>query len=170
MDNSLLVRSARHQDLKRARVKLRRATLRDIDMLVHQRRGMWLDMGKRNRAKLDEHDRAFRRWVQPRLRNGRVVGWVIETEGKDIVAGGIVWLRPAITRPRVPHLVQPYLLSMYTEPQWRRRGLASLIVGEAVKWAKRNGYTGLWLHASAMGRMLYVRHGFKRTWEMILKL
>ena len=151
-------------------MKLRRATLRDLNVLVHQRRGMWLGMGERNRSKLDRQDRAYRRWVQPRLRNGRVVGWVIETEANDIVAGGIVWLRPAVTRPGARHQVQPYLLSMYTEPRWRKRGLASLIVGEAVKWSKRNGYPGLWLHASSMGRRIYVRHGFKRTWEMVLEL
>jgi len=161
---------ASHRNLRRANVKLRRATVRDLDLLVDQRRRMWFDMGERNQTKLDEQDRAFRRWVQPRLRNGKVVGWVIETKSQDIVAGGIVWLRPTVTRPGARHLGQPYLLNMYTEPKWRRRGLASLIVREAVKWAKRNGYTRLWLHASSKGRRLYLRHGFKRTWEMMIKL
>jgi GNAT superfamily N-acetyltransferase len=151
-------------------LKLRRATTRDIDILVHQRRGMWFDMGERNPIKLGRHDRAFRRWVQPRLRRGTVVGWLIEAEREGIVAGAIVWLRPSIGRPGVPHLVQPFLLSMYTEPQWRRQGLASRIVEEAVKWTRKNDYRGLWLHASLMGRRLYVRRGFKRTWEMMLEL
>lgn len=156
----------RHQNRKGTRVKLRRVTRRDLDVLVHQRRGMWLGMGERNRTKLDDQDRAFRRWVQPRLRNGTVVGWVAETDVGDIVAGAIVWLRPAVSRPRVPQMVQPFLLSMYTELEWRRRGLASRLVKEAVKWAKRNGYSELILHASSMARRLYLRQDFKRTWEM----
>jgi GNAT superfamily N-acetyltransferase len=55
---------------------------------------------------------------------------------------------------------------MYTEPEWRRRGLASRLVQEAVKWAKRDGYSEIRLHASSMGRRIYIRQGFKRTWEM----
>lgn len=160
---------ASHRNL-RIHVKLRRATVRDLDILVHQRWGMWLDMGERDPTKLDQHDRAFRRWVKPKLRRETVVGWLIEAEREGAVAGGIVWLRPSVGRPGAPHPVQPFLLSMYTEPEWRRRGLASLIVKEAVKWTKRNGYKGLWLHASSMGRSLYARHGFRRTWEMMLEL
>ena len=147
-------------------MKVRRVTRRDLDVLVQQRRGMWLDMGERDRSKLDEQDRAFRRWVQPRLRNGTVVGWVAETDGGDIVAGAIVWLRPSVSRPRVRQLVQPFLLSMHTELDWRRRGLASRLVKEAVKWAKRNGFSEIRLHATSMGRRIYIREGFKRTWEM----
>jgi len=156
----------RRQNRKGARVKLRRATRRDLDVLVRQRRGMWFDMGERNRIKLDEHDRTFRRWVQLRLKSRTVVGWVVETDVGDVVAGAIVWLRPAVSEPGVRHLVQPYLLSMYTEPKWRRLGLASRIVTEAMKWAKSNGYGEIRLHASSMGRGIYIRQGFKRTWEM----
>jgi GNAT superfamily N-acetyltransferase len=152
------------------RVRFRRAALRDLDVLVRQRRGMWLSMGGQDRANLDEHDRTFRRWIRTRLRSGRVVGWVAETKGQEIVAGAIVWLRPSVPQPGGRGLVQPYLLSMYTEPGWRRLGLSSRIVGEAGKWAKNNGYGGVRLHASSMGRRLYLRQGFKRTWEMKLEL
>jgi GNAT superfamily N-acetyltransferase len=151
-------------------VKFRRATLRDLDLLVSQRRGMWLSMGEQNRANLDEHDRTFRRWIRTRLRSGTVVGWVAETDKREIVAGGIVWLRPSAPHPGGRDLVQPFLLSMSTEPGWRRLGLSSRIAGEAVKWAKRNGYAQIRLHASHMGRRLYLRQGFKRTWEMKLDL
>ncbi len=157
-----------HYNLSIERVKFRRATLRDLDFLVRQRRGMWLGMGEKNRRKLDEQDRVFRRWVRTRLRTGTVVGWVAETDGGDLVAGGIVWLRPSVSRPGVRHLVQPFLLSMYTEPKWRGQGLGSRIVDEAVNWAKRNGYTEIRLHASSMGKRLYLRQGFKPTWEMKL--
>ncbi|MGP8068969.1 MAG: GNAT family N-acetyltransferase [Candidatus Bathyarchaeia archaeon] len=127
-------------------------------------------MGEKNRAKLVEESRIFRGWLRPRLKTGRVVGWVAETGRGDIVAGGIVWLRPIVSRPGVQHLVQPFLLSMYTEPKWRGRGLASRIVDEAVKWAKKNGYKEIRLHASSIGRRVYLRRGFRRTWEMKLEL
>lgn len=156
--------------LSKSRVKLRRASLRDIEVFVHQRRGMWADMGQKSRAKLDEESRVYRRWVRSRLKTGSVVGWVAETKRGDIVAGGIVWLRPTVSRPGVKHLVQPFLLSMYTEPEWRGQGLASRIVDEAVKWAKKSGYAAIMLHASPMGRGMYLRRGFRRMWEMKLEV
>jgi GNAT superfamily N-acetyltransferase len=156
----------RRRNRRGAVVKLRRATSRDLDVLVRQRRSMWFDMGERNRTKLDQQDRAYRRWVQPRLKNGTVVGWVIETDGGDTVAGAILWLRPAVSQPGERHSVQPFLLSMYTEPEWRRKGLASRIIDEAIRWSRRIGYEEIRLHASFMGRRLYARRGFKRTWEM----
>jgi GNAT superfamily N-acetyltransferase len=156
----------RPRNRERVRVKLRRATRRDLGALIRQRRGMWFDMGERKRIKLDEHDRTFRRWVQRRLKSRRVVGWVAEIDGGDVVAGGIVWLRPAVPEPGVRRLVQPYLLSMYTEPKWRRLGIGARIVTEAVRWAKGEGYGGIRLHASPLGRRIYNRQGFKRTWEM----
>ena len=156
--------------LPRGRVKLRRASLHELDVLVRQRRSMWEDIGERNKAKLAEESRVYRRWVRSKLKTGRVVGWVAETNRGDIVAGGIVWLRPTVPRPGAKHSVEPNLLSMYTEPNWRGRGLASKIVHEAVKWAKRSGYTEIRLHASTMGRAIYTRRGFTRAWEMKLKL
>ena len=73
-------------------------------------------------------------------------------------------------RPHRESRVQPYLLSMYTEPDFRRRGVASMVVKEAIEWCRRNKHERLMLHASEMGRGVYSKLGFKRTWEMRLDL
>ncbi|HLY77617.1 MAG TPA: GNAT family N-acetyltransferase, partial [Thermoplasmata archaeon] len=67
--------------------------------------------------------------------------------------------------PRVP-----YLFSMYTEPGFRGRGLASRIVREAIRLSRRRGYTRVVLHAAPLGRRVYSRLGFERSWEMRLLL
>jgi len=61
-------------------------------------------------------------------------------------------------------------LSMYTEPDFRKRGVASMVVKEAIRWCRKRRYERLMLHASKMGRGVYRRLGFKRTWEMRLNL
>jgi GNAT superfamily N-acetyltransferase len=63
-------------------------------------------------------------------------------------------------------MLVPYLLSMYTEPGSRGLGVASGVVEKAVEWCRSNGYPQLRLHASKMGRKVYLKHGFERTWEM----
>lgn len=160
------------QKPRRARqlVRLRRAKLADLDTLVYQRRRMWTDMGEKNKAELREQDRVYRRWARSRLKTGSVIGWVVETNRGHVVAGGTLWLRPSVPRPGFAQGTQPFLLSMHTEPEWRHQGYASKIVNEAIRWAKKNGYGEVLLHASRLGKGVYLRRGFKLTSEMRLEL
>jgi GNAT superfamily N-acetyltransferase len=122
---------------------------------------MWKALGIRNNEQHEKGDRVYQRWARARLKkssDGRVAG------------GGCVWLQPVQPRPHRASMVQPYLLSMYTEPDFRRRGVASMVVREAIEWCRKNKYERLMLHASEMGRKVYSKLGFKRTWEMRLDL
>ena len=151
---------------RHAKYLLRRASLRDIDTLVRHRRGMFEDMGERNRQALVTSDVVFRKWVKIALRKKTIVGWIVEVKGR-VAGSGCVWLQPALPSPqRETRLVRPYLFSMFTEPEFRRAGVASRIVSEAIMWCKDNGYQSMLLHASKNARGLYRKHGFTRTWEM----
>ncbi|MGQ0535659.1 MAG: GNAT family N-acetyltransferase [Methanobacteriota archaeon] len=151
-------------------MKLRRATLRDLDTLVAHRRRMWEDMGYRGRGYADDHaggDRVYRRWLATRMRSGKVVAWAVTDAGR-VVASGCLWLQEVQPRPGYDGPWQPYLLSMFTEPTHRGRGLATKIVRESMRWAKTRGFPKLSLHASKFGLPIYEKLGFKRTWEMKL--
>ena len=152
---------------RRSRLTVARATLRDIDTLVQQRRAMWEDLGIYNRDILDRADRVYKPWAKTRLRRGELRAWVVRNRD-SVAGGGCLWLQPVQPRPRSPMKVQPYLLSMYTDPKFRRRGVASMVVQEAIDWCRKNGYHRLMLHASDMGRKVYRNFGFHRTWEMRL--
>jgi len=154
----------------RGTIHIRQATLRDLDVLVHQRREMWREIGDHTDAELDAADRVYRPWASQRLRSGTLVGWVAENRDRTVVAGGCVWLQEIQPRPGREDKVQPYLLSMYTEPDARGKGLASRIVREALRWARARGYARMALHASDFGRRVYERAGFTRTWEMRYRL
>ncbi len=41
-----------------------------------------------------------------------------------------------------------------------------MVVKEAMGWCRKNKYERLMLHASEMGRKVYCKLGFRRTWEM----
>ncbi len=150
-------------------LKIRPATLRDLELLVAHRRGMWRDMGYTNKKLLDAADLVYRRWAKERLKNGELVGWVVENSGKS-VASGCVWLKPVPPLPGFKVGCQPYLLSMYTEPEFRGLGLARKIVLESLRWANKKGFPRMTLHASEMGKGIYEKLKFERTWEMKLDL
>jgi len=154
----------------RSKLSVHRAGLRDLDALVHQRREMWKALGIRDNAQHMKGDRAYKRWARARLKNHELMAWVVKTSDGSVAGGGCVWLEPVQPRPHRVSMVQPYLLSMFTEPDFRRRGVASMVVKEAIEWCRRNKYERLMLHASEMGRKVYSKLGFKRTWEMRLDL
>ncbi len=93
-------------------------------------------------------------------------GYVVTTSGGRPAASGCVWLREMQPSPGHPHGMVPYVLSVYTRPEFRRKGLASMIVEEAMEWARKHGYYKVVLHASKTGRKVYSQLGWKRTWEM----
>lgn len=144
--------------------------MRDLDALVCQRRAMWKALGIRNNELHVKGDRVYKRWARTRLKNHELMAWVVKSSDGRVAGGGCVWLQSVQPRPHRESMVQPYLLSMYTEPRFRRRGVASMVVKEAIDWCKRNKYERLMLHASEMGRKVYSKLGFKRTWEMRLDL
>lgn len=150
------------------RVTYRRTTVADLPLLVDHRHRMWSDIGNRLEKDITEHDPRYRRWARSRLRSGELVGWVAESVDGAVVGSGCVWFRPDQPRPGIHSLISPYILSMYTEPDWRGRGIATRIVRELLEDCRRAGYPNAELHASKFGRGVYGRMGFERTWEMRL--
>lgn len=148
---------------------MRRARLADLELLVEHRRRMWEDMGKHQPSLVRGADAPYRKWARARLRDGMLVGWVA-TSGRAAVASGCVWLQPVQPRPGDDSGLRPYLLSMFTEPAWRGRGIARRIVREAMRWARREGHGWMSLHASDAGRSVYEGLGFERTSEMWRRL
>ncbi len=131
---------------------------------------MWEDIDSFDKSDLDSGDREYRSWARDRMRNGTLQGWVAEDSEGRVVGGGCIWLQPIQPHPEVKKRRQPYLMSMFTEPSFRGKGVASGIVRTTVEWCRVNGYPYVMLHASEMGRGVYEKLGFERLWQMKLKL
>jgi len=87
-----------------------------------------------------------------------------------IVAGAGVQLQPTLPRPLDVSTIgegrQGTIVNVFTEPQWRRRGIAGLLIKEIVTWSKNEQIDRLVLHASDEGRSIYERLGFTESNEM----
>jgi len=151
---------------KSARLTYRRATLADLPLLVDHRHRMWSDIATRSEREITEHDPRYRRWARTLLNSGELIGWLAESPEGSVVGSGCVWCHSDQPRPGIPSLVSPYILSMYTEPAWRGKGVATRIVRELGRECREAGYPNVELHGSRFGRRVYARLGFERTWEM----
>jgi GNAT superfamily N-acetyltransferase len=154
----------RPPDPRRA-VRYRRAARSDVATLVDHRHQMLLETGLGSVRELIAHDREYRRWVAHRLTSGEYVAIVAEVAGKAVGSGGL-WWREEIPRPGYGVRDSPYIASMYTEPEFRGRAIATRIVRALIAIARAKRANRVNLHASAMGLPIYERIGFERTREM----
>ena len=148
-------------------ITIRQATVADTRLIVTHRRRMFEDMGT-DEAILGAQEAAFTGWLRDRLENGRYRGWLAVDAAGAVIAGVGLWL---LDWPPGPMGITPfrgYILNVYTEPDYRRRGLARRLVMEAIAWCHDNGIDAISLHASDEGRPIYEALGFVQTNEMRL--
>jgi GNAT superfamily N-acetyltransferase len=153
---------------------LRLATVADIPTLVSHRHRMFEDMDalkgvRRDRAGFDAMDAAYAGQLRYEIPAGSTRVWVIEHAGQ-IAASGALKLTDWLPRPDGSRRGLVYIHSVYTEPAYRRQGLARRILTAIIDYCRDNGWPRLSLHASELGRGLYEELGFHTTNEMRLVL
>jgi GNAT superfamily N-acetyltransferase len=146
--------------------RIRRVASKDIELLVQHRHMMFEEMVPSTEEELAVQDESYRIWVREMMERRLLHGYVVTSGRGRPAASGCIWLRQTQPSPGHPAGMVPYVLSVYTTPEFRRKGLASMIVTEAMEWGRRHGYHKIVLHASKTGRSVYSQLGWKRTWEM----
>ena len=153
---------------------LREAGEADIPVLVQFRRRMHEEI-RLSRGlpvvpeKMAAMEEAYVRFARARLADGTMKAWVIQAQGQIVACGALlVLLYPP--NPIDPRGRTARLYSMYTLPEYRRKGLARQIAQRAIEHCKAQGIKRIGLGASAAGKPLYESLGFQPTSEMRLEL
>ena len=76
---------------------------------------------------------------------------------------------PWPANPFDPCVERAVILNVYTEVEFRRRGIARLVMQTILAWIESYGLRSVNLHASVDGRALYEKLGFIQTNEMRLR-
>ena len=145
-------------------------TIRDLDLLVTHRLLMWRDIHPELAKEIEGSREANKNWIQSKILEGSMVPFIVRTTNGEIAGSGCILVKEDQPRPGSDQIKFPYLMSMYTVPEFRRKGVASLIVTEAIKWSQENNFDRISLHSSKDGIGLYKKFGFTQTNEMRLKL
>ncbi len=151
-------------------VTFRTATLEDCAVILHHRRSMFRDMGKGTVEELDRMVEATRPWLKRALTDGSYCGWLAQVPDGNVVAGGGVLISSWPARPEDFNTRRALIINVYTEPEFRRQGLARRLMLLMIQWLKEQGFVSVVLHASDEGRPLYESMGFLPTNEMRLRL
>jgi GNAT superfamily N-acetyltransferase len=155
-------------------VRIRRADVSDVPTLVRHRVGMFRDMGQTRDATEPALAEASAEFFRAAVASGEYIAWLaVPADAPDkVVARAGIWLRPMLPRPGATGVVQGHealIANVYTEPAWRRHGLAAMLMGCALAYTRERGIARVLLHASAEGRPLYESLGFVPTAEMKLE-
>src|ERR1700731_2764612 len=140
--------------------KIRRAELRDVESLVNMRFELLhvaAALGVPTNLSDEEWEavrEATRDYFKKALTSGEHCGVVAEAEGIVVGCGGIVFME----RPPYQGNLQgreAYLMNMYTEPEWRGKGIGSAIVAELLRCARDAGAKRVSLDAEQNARGVY---------------
>jgi GNAT superfamily N-acetyltransferase len=148
-------------------LETRLATIADATLISSHRRAMFEAMGRGTAETLDTMARFFEPWLLPRLGDGRYTGWIISDAATPIASAGLLILEWP------PHPLDPtgesraYLLNVFVESAYRRRGLARELLRLCLAEAHRRGIRIVSLHASDQGRPIYESLGFRAANEML---
>jgi GNAT superfamily N-acetyltransferase len=156
------------------RFTIRLATSEDVDALAEHRARMFQEMGEVSPDRFEILRAKSRERLRDFLARDEYIGWLaVPAQQPDIIAGGAgVQLREVLPHPKEGNKIaegrHAIIINVFTEPDWRRQGVAVLLLERIIEWARAEGLDRLVLHASEAGRALYARLGFVGTNEMRL--
>ncbi len=150
-------------------ILIREAALADIAEILRQRRRMYEDIHHTDSVVLDAVVSLSSTYLKTAMANGSFRAW-LASDGNRVVAGGAVIISPWPAHPYDLECRRATILNVFTDPEYRRRGIARKLLQTIIAWCQREGFARVTLHASPEGRHLYESLGFEPSNEMRLSL
>jgi GNAT superfamily N-acetyltransferase len=153
-------------DGTQADITIREAQPSESAIVLHHRRSMFRDMGEGSVEELDRMVEVASPWLARALADGSYRHWLALDASGRVAGGGGVLLCPWPANPKDPCTERAMILNVYTEPKFRKQGIARQIMLTILAWARQHGLHSVNLHASPQARPLYEKLGFAATNEM----
>ncbi|MBD5469626.1 MAG: GNAT family N-acetyltransferase [Lachnospiraceae bacterium] len=138
----------------------KKATIEDIDLLTETRiiilraANQLSDDTDMSEVKKQSYD-----YYKKSLCDGTHIAYLIFDKDRFAGSGGVSFFQVMPTYHN-PSGKKAYIMNMYTNPEYRRMGIAYQTLDMLVKDTKSMGITAISLEATAMGRPLYEKYGF----------
>jgi len=151
---------------------IRLATVNDIEVIARHRVRMFEDMGTLPPDQVPIMVERTRRYLERAIPAGEYIGWLASPRENPnrVSAGAGLQRRTVLPFPPSGTGREAIVINVYTDPEFRRLGLARALMDALIAWSREAGIERLALHASPYGRSLYEDLGFQATNEMRLVL
>lgn len=137
-------------------IQYRKLKEKDLDIFIEMRINQLQEEGAKEDIDLRP---ALRDYYMRHMKDGTFVSWIAEDGGKIIGTSGMSFVE------KPPYFGCPsgkmgLLSSMFTNPAYRRKGIAKELLHRVVEEAKNYGCGTVQITASDMGVKLYTAYGF----------
>src|SRR5665647_2877977 len=141
-------------------IEIRRVGEDDIPAMTAARLNYLTEMqGERSRDYLQELQMKLQQFFVQTMQEGSFFALLAEYEGKTVSYGGMI-LKKIPGDLNQSSYLEGDILNMYTLPDYRRKGISSLILRQLLTEAKTMGVSKVALHCSKDGAPLYRKFGF----------
>lgn len=139
-------------------IKIRVATESDAPVLARFRYEL-RSSGREAIESEEEFSERCMRWMRERLNNGCWRCWIAECQQTPV---GNIWsqLVEKIPNPAAETECYLYVTNFYVREEYRGEGIGTMLLSEALAWAKTNNAHTAILWPRERSKSLYLRHGF----------
>jgi ribosomal protein S18 acetylase RimI-like enzyme len=157
-------------------VKLRIATIEDLDVLVNHHVAMFKEIMEIESKQVEDiaynaMAKSYKLKLSDQLPISTCKAWIVfEDNGNhNPIASAAMSILKMVPTPFDSSYEIGYLHSIYTEKKWRRQGYAEALIRAAIQNAAENGINRIDLAASSEGKPLYDKFGFQEM-KSIMRL
>ncbi|MCH3916515.1 MAG: GNAT family N-acetyltransferase [Spirochaetia bacterium] len=138
----------------------REATIEDLGLLTETRiKVLRAANGLDDSMDMPEVRKHTYAYYKKALADGSHVAYLVFDGDTVIGTGGVSFFRVMPTYHNQTGY-KAYIMNMYTDQRYRRKGIASKVLGLLVKASLAKGIPAISLEATDMGRFLYKKFGF----------
>lgn len=139
---------------------IRRVEENDIPLMTTARINYLTEMqGERSEDYLQELRHNLEYFFKETIQKGSFFALQAEYEGEIVSYGGMI-LKKIPGDLNQSSYLEGEILNMYTLPEYRRKGISSMILKQLLTEAKKMGVSKVALHCSKDGEPLYRKFGF----------
>ncbi|WP_078394952.1 GNAT family N-acetyltransferase [Shouchella patagoniensis] len=144
-------------------MKYRKATIKDINVLIDLRKKQLSDEGIKADGTINQELHQF---FEVTLNDQSLIQLLVEEKDQIIACGAVMFYQfpPTYTNKSGR---KAYITNMYTEKEYRGKGIATKILTKLVEETRQIGISNIWLGASMLGRPVYKKFGFTETDEWL---
>jgi predicted acetyltransferase len=138
----------------------RKVNSNDVNDLVNLRKQQLLEENLREGRKDEKNiDYELKEYFSKNIENNTFISWVAIDNNEIIATSGLCFyqLPPTFSNPSGK---VAYIANMYTMNEYRRKGIATTLLGKIINEAKLLDYKVLRLHTSLDGKSIYKKYGF----------
>jgi GNAT superfamily N-acetyltransferase len=150
-------------------IRIRKGAPSDLPVIAHHRISMIASMGMGDPSTYNQYALEFQEFARRVLSDQAYHQWLGETETGEVVSGAAAYIVPWPGNPRERRQKKVHILNVFTEPEYRRQGIARSLLQEVIAWFRSQQFSFVRLVSSKMGVPRYQLLGFQPTRAMKLE-